>query len=146
MTVFNLSFFFVMSFCGGKWSSCFLWGGMPEISFMVFQKQYVDYDISFFKLWVEKNKKSLETLVKWILFQMLKFGGNAGTMQWPCSETMPKEFGLEGWRKTRDYIMQGESRVKGEKFKFKEGAEWGGWGAQTQLTGKTVNLFVCLFW
>lgn len=35
---------------------------------------------------------------------------------------MPKEFGLEGWRKTREYIMQGESRV-GEKFT--EGAEWG---------------------
>lgn len=46
---------------------------MPEISFIVFQKQYVDCDMSFFKLWVEKNIKSLKTLVKWILSQMLKF-------------------------------------------------------------------------
>ena len=29
---------------------------------------------------------------------------------------MPKEFGLEGWRKTRKYVMQGESRVGGDKL------------------------------
>ena len=47
---------------------------------------------------------------------------------------MPKEFGLEGWRKTREYIMQGESRVEGEKFK--EGAEWRGVGVANTANRK----------
>ena len=51
---------------------------------------------------------------------------------------MPKEFGLEGWRKTRKYVMQGESRVEGDKL--------------TEVTkgGQVANtanrkVFVCLF-
>ena len=50
---------------------------------------------------------------------------------------MPKEFGLEGWRKTTKYVMQGESRVGGDKL--------------TEVTevrvANTANSkeFVCLF-
>ena len=51
---------------------------------------------------------------------------------------MPKEFGLEGWRKTTKYVMQGGSRVGGDKL--------------TEVTegGRVANTanskeFVCLF-
>ena len=47
---------------------------------------------------------------------------------------MPKEFGLEGWRKPREYVMQGESRVED---KLTEVTEWG--------VANTANRKVCLF-
>ena len=52
---------------------------------------------------------------------------------------MPKEFGLEGWRKTRKYVMQGESRVEGDKLT--EVTKGGGRVANTA----NRKVFVCLF-